>query len=397
MKGTVAALVGPETVELKQFELPKVEPGGLLLEVLRANVCGSDVHIYHYESPALNRSVLGHEFVGRVLELGEGVTTDYAGTPIAVGDRVVVVYFLACRRCPGCLRGSFNLCQNALRLWSRPPEDAPHFTGAFATHYYVDPQQYFYRVPDVLSDASVTGANCGLSQMIFALDGAGLGPGQTLVIQGAGGLGLYAAAVGRERGAEVVVVDSVPERLELARRFGAHDVVDMRQYATPANRLRRVQELLGGDGADVVLEVTGVPSAFAEALGLAAAGGTVTSVGNLNVGAGTEVLVCPGMITRKNLRVMGCLRYDPWYLHKALAFLERVRDEYPFDELTDRDYGLDEIDEAIERGEARQVARAGVTPSSWHGTQAGLAGPGTGDSHTHSCAVETNTEKAGAQ
>ncbi len=363
MKGTVAALVGPETVTLKEFEVPEPGPGGLLLEVVRANVCGSDVHIYHYESPALTRSVLGHEFVGRIAALGAGVKTDFAGVPVTVGDRVVVVYFLACRRCPGCLRGAFNLCSNALRLWARPPEEPPHFTGAFATHYYVDAEQYFYRVPDVLADATAAGANCGLSQMLFALDRAGLRAGQDLVVQGAGGLGLYAAAVGRERGARVVVVEAVPERLELARRFGAHDVVDMREHATTADRVRRIQELLGTDGAHVVLEVTGVPAAFAEAIALAGAGGTVVSVGNLNVGAVNEVPVSPGIITRKNLSILGCLRYDPWYLHEALAFLERTHGRYPFTELTDRDYRLDEIQEAIERGGARQVARAGVVPT----------------------------------
>jgi len=363
VKGTVAALVGPETVTLKEFELPEPGPGDLLLEVVRANVCGSDVHIYHYESPALTRSVLGHEFVGRIAALGAGVKTDFAGVPVTVGDRVVVVYFLACRRCPGCLRGAFNLCSNALRLWARPPEEPPHFTGAFATHYYVDAEQYFYRVPDVLADATAAGANCGLSQMLFALDRAGLRAGQDLVVQGAGGLGLYAAAVGRERGARVVVVEGVPERLELALRFGAHDVVDMREHATTADRVRRVQELLGTDGAHVVLEVTGVPAAFAEAIALAGAGGTVVSVGNLNVGAVNEVPVSPGIITRKNLSILGCLRYDPWYLHEALAFLKRTHDRYPFTELTDRDYRLDEIQEAIERGGARQVARAGVVPA----------------------------------
>jgi len=127
--------------------------------------------------------------------------------------------------------------------------------------------------------------------------------------------------------------------------------------------VRRVQELLGTDGAHVVLEVTGVPAAFAEAIALAGAGGTVVSVGNLNVGAVNEVPVSPGIITRKNLSILGCLRYDPWYLHEALTFLERTHDRYPFTELTDRDYRLDEIHEAIERGGARQVARAGVVPA----------------------------------
>ena len=81
--------------------------------------------------------------------------------------------------------------------------------------------------------------------MLFALDEVGLSSGQSLVIQGAGGLGLYAAAVARETGADVVMVEGSPERIELAQRFGADSVVDMRRHRTPDERLARVRELVG--------------------------------------------------------------------------------------------------------------------------------------------------------
>lgn len=363
MRGQVAAVVGPGQIGLKEFEVPEPEPGAVVLEVTRANVCGSDVHIYHYDSPALRRSVLGHEFVGRIHALGEGVTTDYAGQPVAVGNRVVVVYFLACRRCVRCQQGEFGQCSNSLRMWARPPEEWPHFCGAFATHYYVDPEQYFYKVPDGLSDATVAGANCGLAQMLFALDRIGLRPNETIVVQGAGGLGLYAAAIARDRGARVVAIDGVTERLDLVREFGAHETIDMRTHSTPADRAARLREITGSDGADVVLEVTGVASAFPESVELAGIGGRIASVGNLNVGSANEVAIAPGLITRKNLTIRGILRYHPWYLHKALEFLGRRSHDYPFEKLTDRDYRLDEIEEAVRRGSARQVARASVVPS----------------------------------
>jgi D-arabinose 1-dehydrogenase-like Zn-dependent alcohol dehydrogenase len=248
-------------------------------------------------------------------------------------------------------------------LWSRRPEEPPHFYGAFATHYYVDPEQYFYRVPDELSDATVAGANCGLAQMIFALDRIGLRSGESLVVQGAGGLGLDAAAIGRDRGAHVIVVDAVDERLELARAFGATDVIDMKRHASVSDRVAEVQRLTSSDGADVVLEVTGVASAFAESLELASVGGRVASVGNINVGAGNEVSMSPGIVTRKNLTIRGFLRYDPWVLHTALEFLRRTHGKYPFESLTDRDYRLDEVAQAIEQGAQRRVARAAVVPN----------------------------------
>jgi L-iditol 2-dehydrogenase len=84
----------------------------------------------------------------------------------------------------------------------------------------------------------VAGANCGLAQMLFALDRIGLRSGESMAIQGAGGLGLYAAAIARDRGARVFVVDAIPERLELARAFGADDVIDMRAHTTAADRAK---------------------------------------------------------------------------------------------------------------------------------------------------------------
>jgi L-iditol 2-dehydrogenase len=363
MQGRVAALTGPEAVAVKSFEVPDPEPGALVVRVRRANVCGSEVHVFHFHHPVIRECVLGHEFVGEVLALGAGVERDYAGAPVAVGDRIVAAYFRTCRRCPACLSGDFNLCQNAYAHWLKAPETAPHFHGAFGTHYYVNPDQYFFKVPDVLPDEVVSGANCGLSQVLFGLGRADLAAGQNLVIQGAGGLGLYAAAVASEAGARVIVVEGIQQRIDLAHRFGADDVIDMREHATAESRIARVQALVGRAGADVVLEVSGVPAAFVEGIGLARPGGTLVEIGNVSVGPEHEVRLSPGMITRKALRVVGCVRYQPWYLERALRFLERRHTEHPFHELSDREYALEQVGDAIRRAESKQVARPAVVPA----------------------------------
>lgn len=362
MKGKVAALVGPEEVAVKEFEVSEPEPGAVLAKVRRANVCGSEVHIYHFHHPLIRECVLGHEFVGEVVALGAGVETDYAGNPVGVGDRIIAPYYRTCRRCPACLRGDFNLCQNSYSFWSQPPEVEPHFTGAFATHYFIHPDQYFYKVPDNVPDEAVAGANCGLSQVLFGLHQIGLSAGDSLVIQGAGGLGLYAAAVGKDMGAQVITIEGIPERIELAKRFGAESVVDMQKHATSEERVDLVKSLTGGYGADVVLEVSGVPAAFLEALQLARPGGKVVEIGNVSLGEEHEISLAPGLITRKMLRVQGFVRYQPWYLHKALRFLERKHKAHPFAELSDRRYGLEDVGEAIERQEAKKVPRPAIVP-----------------------------------
>jgi D-arabinose 1-dehydrogenase-like Zn-dependent alcohol dehydrogenase len=163
---------------LKEFEIRSVQDGAILLEVVKANVCGSDLHIWRGLHPIIEKGVvLGHEFVGRIKQLGKGVTTDFAGSPVTPGDRVVAPYFLTCLKCAPCLRGDFSLCQNAYKFTAAPPETPPHFHGSYATHYYVHPNQYFYKVPDALPDAVAAGANCGLSQVLYGLDRAGLSMG----------------------------------------------------------------------------------------------------------------------------------------------------------------------------------------------------------------------------
>jgi D-arabinose 1-dehydrogenase-like Zn-dependent alcohol dehydrogenase len=363
MKGKAAVLMGKMEVAVKQFDLPSVEPGAVLVEVIKANVCGSDVHIWHGLHPVIKKGVvLGHEFIGRIFKLGEGVTTDYAGAPVKVGDRVVAPYYLTCLKCPPCLRGELALCQNAYKFTASPPETPPHFHGSYATHYYIHSNQYFYKVPDGLPDGVAAGANCGLSQVYYGLDQANLSMGETVVIQGAGGLGLHASAVGKEKGAKVVIIEGAPERLKLAKAFGADHLIDLSQFSKVEERVEQVKKISGSDGADVVLEVSGVPASFSEALQLVRPGGRVISIGNILVGPEFEISVCPGVITRKSIIVKGIVRYAPWYLYRSLQFLQRNLGKYPYEKFSDREYALTEVQEALVRSEKRTIGRAIIAP-----------------------------------
>ena len=363
MIGKAAVLMGEREIVLKEFGLPSVETGAVLLEVVKANVCGSDLHIWHGFHPVIKRGVvMGHEFIGQIFKLGEGVNTDYAGRPVKKGDRVVAPYFLTCLRCPACLRGEFPLCQNAYKFSGAAPETPPHFHGAYATHYYIHPNQYFYKVPDSIPDAVAAGANCGLSQVLYGLDKAGLSVGQTIVIQGAGGLGLHATAVAKEMGLTVIIIEGAKERIELAKEFGADHVIDLGQLTSVEARADAIRKVSAGDGADVVLEVSGVPSSFSEALELVRVGGTVVEIGNILVGPEFETPVCPGVITRKSIVIKGLVRYAPWYLYRALKFLERNLRKYPYHKFSDREYSLDEANEALFRSESRSIARPVIAP-----------------------------------
>lgn len=358
--GTLAYLNGEKDIQFKEYEVPTPERGAVVTRIKYANVCGSDLHTWAGKHPQRVTGMMGHEGVCEVAELGEGVETDYAEQPIAVGDLVAPVYFIPCLKCPPCQAGDIRLCNNLTEHTTGSPDDWPHFTGTFATHYYIHPTQYFYKVPSGLDPKVAASANCALSQVMWGLDQVGATHSDTVVIQGAGGLGLTALAVANESGAETIVIEGVEHRLRTAEEFHADHVVDFREYTTPDDREARIMELTDGVGADVVVEVAGVPAVFTEGLRFVRKGGTYLEIGNVNPGETTDI--DPGSLTRNSIDIVTAHHYGPWYLLKALRFLDRTADTYPYGELVDKEFDLMDLTEALHSSEKRETTRATLSP-----------------------------------
>jgi D-arabinose 1-dehydrogenase-like Zn-dependent alcohol dehydrogenase len=366
MNGRAAIYHGPDQpFEIREFPLPEVEPDAILVRVSMAGVCGSDLHIWRGELPHRAHSVTGHEMMGRVEELGANIHADTEGKPLAPGDRITYAYFYPCRRCRTCLRGELAACPNqtpAVELGQ-----SPYFTGAFSEYYYLRPGHWVFKVPDELSDEIVAPVNCALSQVIFALHRGGLRFGDSVVLQGAGGLGLYAAAVAREMGArQVISVDRIRGRLELARAFGATHTIDASETETPEDRIAAVHELTDG-GADIACDLVGFTEVIPEGIEMLRYGGTYVEVGNISRGA--AVTIEPSRLVFASKRIIGVYHYDAWVLPAALNFLVRTRDKYPFDRIVSHSYPLDEIDRAFAEAEWRNrsgdptaVTRAVIAP-----------------------------------
>lgn len=353
--GRLAFMVEPGTLEFREYELPELPEGALLLRTRAAGVCGSELHMFAGRHPLLKSMVMGHEIVAEVTEHSRRAH-DSAGAPLSPGDRVSVVYYLTCEACRACARGEFHLCENVYRNWLQPPDLDPHFTGTHATHYFVDPKQWLFKVPDNVPDLIAASANCGLSQVWAGVERAEIRAGENVVIQGAGGLGLYATAVAKERGARVIVIDAVQSRLRSALAFGADATIDMTEIAGVEDRVAHVQELTGGEGADVGFGLAGVPPAFTEGIELLRIGGRYIEIGNVT--PGSEVQLDIGHLTRRAISVLPVIRYQPWMLRKALEFLSRNVDRLPLEQLLDAPYPLDRLEDALRDSEARVVNRA---------------------------------------
>lgn len=359
--GQLVYINGPKDIQFREYEVPTPKPGAVVTEVVRTNVCGSELHVWRGDHP-LDDCVLGHEAICRISNLGDDVHTDSAGTPVENGDLVAPVYFQTCHACEFCRRGEFYRCANDYEHAAKSPEVWPHFHAPWGTHYYIYPDQHFYKLPEALASTPsiAAAANCALSQVKFGLDRTGIEYGDVVAIQGAGGLGLNATAYATERGAETIVIEGVDGRIERAREFGVDHVVDFREYDTGSARAERVRELTDGVGADVAVEVAGVPEAFNEGIELLRTGGRFLEMGNVR--PGHIISFDPGTLVRKSIDITTAVEYDPWVLNEALAFLADTIEDYPYERLLDAEYPLSEVKTALERSERREITRATLVP-----------------------------------
>jgi threonine dehydrogenase-like Zn-dependent dehydrogenase len=348
-------------MEIREVALPAVEPDGLLVQITRANICGSDLHIWRGDTPLRpGNHIIGHEMVGRVAELGRNIRTDSQGQPLAVGDRVTFLYFYFCGRCYACLEGYRSACVNMMR---HPYQmgDVMISMGAYAEYYYLRPGHYVFKVPDDLSDDMVAPVNCALAQVTYGLQRIGLRIGQSIVIQGAGGLGIYAAAVARDMGAaKVIVIDRFEPRLQMAAAFGADHLINLETYHTEEARVQRVRELTNGWGADICVEVVGSPSVIPEGIRMLKNGGHYLIMGSINPKQTAPLEA--GRIVFGRITLVALATYEPWVIPQALDFMRRHSQHYPFQKLISHTFPLSEINEAFQQADAGTVIRASIVP-----------------------------------
>ena len=345
---------------LAEYPVPEPGPGAALVRISLANVCGSDLHVWRGDGKAFPMALprnQGHEGTGRIAALGEGVTADSRGVPLAVGDRVVFSNFFPCGRCRACIKGRDWLCPLRKAEMSRSCDDWPHFRGTFGEYYYLFPHHTVLKVPDDLPDPLLPGVNCAMSQVFCGWEVAGIESGDSVVIQGAGGLGLYAIAVAREHGAgQIIVIDGVPERLALAEAFGADELIDIRELPTPERRIARVKELTGGWGADAAMEVAGFVQTVEEGIQMMGQGGRYVEIGNAT--AGYTYAADPEVWVHGNITIYGNNNYGRRHLAGALDLLRRTRHKYPYERIASRTFPLEQVNEVMAAQDRGEVTRA---------------------------------------
>ncbi len=288
---------------LEDVPMPTIGINDVLIKIDRTGICGTDVHIYKWDAWAQKTipvpMVVGHEFVGEIVETGSNVTDFYPGEIVSGEGHVV------CGRCRNCLAGRRHLCADTKGIGVNRP-------GAFAEYISLPMTNVWHHDDSIDRDVASIFDPFG-NAVHTALSFPVLG--EDVLVTGAGPIGCMAAAVAKHAGARhVVVTDVNPYRLQLAAQMGATRTVDVRH-----EQLSDVQKEIGmKEGFDVGLEMSGNPAAFQEMIGQMSHGGKIAMLGipsgEMAIDWNTVVF---NMLTIKG--IYGREMYETWYKMKILV------------------------------------------------------------------------------
>ncbi|WP_223700138.1 L-threonine 3-dehydrogenase [Sutcliffiella deserti] len=264
MNGKMKAIVKHHRgygAELQMVDIPKIKEDEVLIKVKATSICGTDVHIYTWDEWSQSRVnppyVFGHEFAGEIVEVGTKVTN------VELGDQVSAETHLVCYECPQCLTGDYHICKNTKIIGVDTHGCFAEYVALPAVNVWKNPKDMPYDV------ASVQEPMGNAVHTVLAGDVAG----KTVAVIGCGPIGIMAVGVAKAAGAsEVIAIDLNEYRLDLASKMGATYVINAKEE----NPVDKVLALTGGDGVDVICEMSGHPVAMNQGFKMVTNGGRVS-------------------------------------------------------------------------------------------------------------------------
>lgn len=333
-----------EPLAIHRHAIPKLHDGEVLVRVTCCTICGSDLHTFTGKRSGPTPSILGHEIIGIVEEVG-GKACYVNGDPVSIGDRITWSVAASCHACHRCSDGMPQKCDSLFKYGHEPLSDSDAPNGGLAEKCVLCNGTAIVRLPSEVPDEVLCPANCATATVAAAVRMAGSLDGRRVLVFGAGMLGLTTAAFAATHGAEVVFVCDVDAtRLDLAKQFGAtHDAGE------PPDK-----------DFDVVFEMSGSPDAVELAINNAAIGAKVILVGS--VFPSRDVAVDPERIVRRLLSIHGVHNYRPDDLVTAVSFLSNHHDAFPFKDVVARRFSLDACGEAFAYAIENRPIRIAVSP-----------------------------------
>jgi threonine dehydrogenase-like Zn-dependent dehydrogenase len=240
-----------------------------------------------------------------------------------------------------------TLCRQRRMYMFTNCEQPPYLMGGFAEYCYVLPTSGRIKVPDAVPSELASAASCALRTVVHGFDRLGrVEDRDTVVVQGAGPLGLYAAAMALRAGPQQVILLGAPaRRLEVAQQWGVTHTINIDEVPDARERRGMIRQWTDGRGADIVIEVSGGTTAFPEGIDMVRRGGRYLVIGQVG---GHRVNLEPRLIVEKQLTVLGVMSGDTEHYYKALQFIAHNRERFTFEDMLSNRYKLEQINDALE-------------------------------------------------
>ena len=350
MQGVV--FLGGRKLEIRDFPDPTPGPRDVVLEIKASGMCGSDLHQYRADpqpegavTGGIKRvagTIGGHEPCGVVVAVGSGVTDKDA----RIGQRVMNHHYEGCGGCKHCRGGWTQMCLDGTIVYG---------SGANGGHakYMRAPVDSLIPLPDSLSFETGAAVSCGTGPAYGALKRVNLQGGETIAIFGQGPVGLSATQLAVAMGARVIAVDVSPERLQLAKEFGAQELINGRNNDTVA----AIRDLTHGEGAHKTLDASSAPDARAATVRAVRSWGTACFVGE----RGQVTLDVSPDLLRRQVTLVGSWTFSRQGQADCAEFV--ADNKVDVDKLFTHRWKLDQAEEAYKLFDQQTTGKAVIMPS----------------------------------
>ena len=346
---------------MRDFEIPTLQDGEVLIRLEAAGVCGSDVHMLRGEDPRTPLPIiLGHEGVGRVLEVkGEKRTVE--GELLKSGDLILWNRGVSCHRCFHCaVLNEPALCKNRKVYGiNRSSKVAPYVNGCYSQEMLLTADTDIFKVTAEVDPAILVSASCSGATVAHAFDLHRPDFGDTVLIQGPGPLGVYAVAFAKQMGAqEIIVIGGSENRLQTCREFGATLTLNRRELSLE-DRKQAIMDKTRGRGVDFAIEAVGDPSAVHEGIKLVRSGGAYVSIGFSQPPGNCQIDFFQEVVS-KNLKIQGVWVSGTRHTWQAMKLvLERPE---LFARMITHRFSLEQANEALAAMAQRDALKAVLVP-----------------------------------
>jgi threonine dehydrogenase-like Zn-dependent dehydrogenase len=362
-----AVLVAPRKFETRVFPTPEITKDSGLVRMLGSGICGTDKHVYTEGEIRLGLPgdvvrlpiIMGHENLGVIEEIGSDAAKAMVmeGPPLEIGERVYIAADIKCGQCYNCRNiYGFPWCLNHTSYGDVISCDKPpHLFGGYSEKMYLLPKTDVFHVPkDLSNEIALLAEQMAVAYGSFGrayqspITKEGLSPGDTVVVQGVGPLGLCNALMARMLGAgKIIVIDKAEYRLKLARELCSAEVVSLHEYPKSSDRIARVNELTDGIGADVVVECAGDPNVISEGLEMLRIGGTYLVEGAYVEAADTRISPSR-QILAKNARIIGISGMPHQAYGRVLKMMDAYKNVIHFEKMITHRFDVEDATKAIE-------------------------------------------------